>query len=133
MATLEQTLLRSALPKRDAAALPNAERLERPRRDFHWPGARLVFRAIGETMIEAGIADGDLVFVRPTKDLRTAAGKIIVCELGDATYVKQLELVAGRLRLLSRNPRFAPIDVDEEADRFELIGIVVGRSGSPAL
>jgi transcriptional regulator with XRE-family HTH domain len=130
---IERTLLKSSHPKRDAGALPNAESVTKRPRGVHWPNARLVFRAVGETMTESGIANGDLLFVRPIKDLRAAAGSVVVCRISGATYVKQLELDAGRIRLISRNPRFAPIDIDEEADGFELIGIVVGRSGPPAL
>jgi len=32
-----------------------------------------VFQAIGDSMIEAGIVDGDLLFVIPTRELREAA------------------------------------------------------------
>lgn len=130
---LQHALLKSAPPKRDAAALPNAEAVARRSRETRWPEARLVYRAVGETMIDTGIANGDLLFVRPTRDIRGAAGNIVVCRLGHATYVKQLELLNGRIRLLSRNHRFAPIAVDEESDDFELIGIVIGRSGPPAV
>jgi phage repressor protein C with HTH and peptisase S24 domain len=98
--------------------------------DMHARGARLVCKAVGDSMIEAGILDGDLLYVRPVRGLRDAAGKVVVCSVGDATYVKQLEIKAGRIRLLSRNAAFAPIDVDDD---FELIGVVVGRSGPPAL
>jgi SOS-response transcriptional repressor LexA len=97
---------------------------------MHARGARLVCKAVGDSMIEAGILDGDLLYVRPVRGLRDAAGKVVVCSVGDATYVKQLEIKAGRIRLLSRNAAFAPIDVDDD---FELIGVVVGRSGPPAL
>ncbi|HKS23173.1 MAG TPA: S24 family peptidase [Thermoanaerobaculia bacterium] len=133
MEIVERTLLKTASPKRDAGALPNAEPVSKQPRGAPWPNARIVFRAVGETMTESGIANGDLLFVRPTKNVRDAAGKIVVCRLAGAAYVKQLELEAGRIRLVSRNPRFAPIEVDEDAGDFQLIGIVVGRSGPPSI
>jgi transcriptional regulator with XRE-family HTH domain len=98
-------------------------------RPFYARGARLVFQAIGDSMTEAGIVNGDLLFVTPTRELRDAAKHIVVCRVAGITLVKQLELRAGRIRLLSRNERYAPIEVDEE-NELHLIGIVAGRLGS---
>jgi SOS-response transcriptional repressor LexA len=108
------------------AALKRAVDVPRP---YQVQGARLVFQAIGNSMVDAGIVDGDLLFVVPTRALREAAKQIIVCRVADVTLVKQLELRAGRIRLISRNERYAPIEVDEEAD-LQLVGIVIGRLGS---
>lgn len=96
---------------------------------FKFRGARLVYEAAGDSMIGAGIADRDLLFVKPTRSTREAAGKIVVCRIDGAEYVKLLDVRAGTLRLLSRNERYPPIDV-RDASGFELIGIVVGRSGA---
>ncbi len=96
---------------------------------YYLRGARLAFQAIGDSMIEAGILDGDLLFVAPTRVLRDAAKRVVVCRLAGTMFVKKLELHAGRIRLLSRNERYAAIDVDED-DEFQLIGIVAGRLGS---
>jgi SOS-response transcriptional repressor LexA len=93
-------------------------------------GARLVYEAAGESMIGAGIADRDLLFVKPTRNLREGAGRVVVCRLDGVEYVKLLDVRAGRIRLISRNERYAPIEVTEGSNRFELIGIVVGRSGA---
>jgi SOS-response transcriptional repressor LexA len=97
---------------------------------FKLRGARLVYEAAGDSMIGAAIADRDLLFVKPVRSTREAAGKIVVCRIDEADYVKLLDVRAGTLRLLSRNERFPPIDVSERLNRFELIGIVVGRSGA---
>jgi transcriptional regulator with XRE-family HTH domain len=129
---LQRTVVRSAAT---AGIEPNARGSTRQGEvpsSWFARGARLIFRAEGDSMNGAGILHGDFLFVRPIRDLRGATGNIVVCRLGGATYVKQLEIDAGRIRLNSRNPRFAPIDVDEDDD-FELIGIVVGRSGPPAV
>ena len=98
--------------------------------EYHALGARLVYRAEGDSMIEAGIADRDLLFVRPTGALRDAAGRVVVFRFGGGEYVRQLEVERGRVRLLSRNLRYAPIEVED--DDGTLVGIVVGRSGVPA-
>ncbi len=97
---------------------------------FKFRGARLAYEAAGDSMIGAGIADRDLLYVKPTRSTREAAGKVVVCRIDAAEYVKLLDVRAGTLRLLSRNERYPPIDVPEGPNRFELIGIVVGRSGA---
>jgi repressor LexA len=66
-------------------------------------------RVVGESMIEAGILDGDYVIVR--KQETAEDGDIVVALIdGDAT-VKYLEKRRGRLRLLPANPRFSPIEL----------------------
>jgi len=80
-------------------------------------------------MIGAGIADRDLLFVKPTRSTREANGRVVVCRIDGAEYVRVLDLRSGRVRLLSRNERIAPIEI-AETSRFELIGIVVGRTGA---
>lgn len=118
-------------PAIDALSVPNAvaQRASDMPRPYYLRGARLVFQAAGDSMIEAGILDGDLLFVAPTRLLRDAARRIVVCRFAGTTLVKQLELRAGRIRLVSRNARYATIDVVEEND-FQLTGIVIGRLGS---
>jgi SOS-response transcriptional repressor LexA len=120
-------------PAVDALSAPNAvpDSAGEVPRGYYLRGARLVFRAAGDSMIEAGILDGDLLFVVPTRAIRDAARRIVVCRLAGANLVKQLQLRAGRIRLISCNARYAPIDVDEEND-FQLVGIVIGRLGSLA-
>lgn len=118
-------------PAIDVLSAPNAvpERAADVPRSFYVRGARLVFQAVGDSMIEAGIVDGDLLFVTPTRALRDAAKHIVVCRVAGLTLVKQLDLRAGRIRLVSRNERYAAIEIDEETD-LQLIGIVAGRLGS---
>jgi SOS-response transcriptional repressor LexA len=117
-------------PAIDALSSANAvaQRAAEVPRQFYLRGARLVFQAIGDSMIEAGILDGDLLFVVPIRDLREAAAHIVVCRVAGVTLAKQLELHAGHIRLLSGNDRYNAIYVDE--DDFHLIGTVVGRLGS---
>ena len=92
-------------------------------------GARVAYEASGDSMIGVGIADRDVLFVKPTRSTREASGRVVVCRLDGSEYVKVLDLRGGRIRLLSRNDQHPPIEV-AEASRFELIGIVVGRTGA---
>lgn len=132
IAFLEVDVL-GAAPTLDARATPNAVRrkdAEIPR-PHHQLGARLVYEASGDSMSGAAIADGDLLYVAPSTDVRRAAGRIVVARLGAGAFAKELEVRGGRTRLVSRNERYSPIDVDEESGRFELIGTVVARAGAP--
>ena len=97
-------------------------------RAFYVRGARLVFEALGDSMIGAGIADRDHLFVKPTRNTREASGRVTVCTVDGEAFVRVLDVRGGRIRLLSRNNRYAPIEVADNT-RFELIGIVVGRTG----
>lgn len=120
-----------AAPRRDAseptAATAGGPGVEIPR-IYVSRGARLVYEALGDSMIGAGIADRDLLFVKPARSLRDANGRIVVCRVGNAEHVRVLDVRAGRTRLLSRNDRYPPLEVGQET--VELIGIVVGRSGA---
>ena len=85
-----------------------------------WDGDPSCFalRVRGESMIGAGILDGDKVVVRPQKTAED--GQIVVALLGDEATVKRLSRRNGQVWLLPENPAFEPID-GTEAD---IIGLV---------
>ena len=87
-----------------------------------WDGDPSCFalRVRGESMIGAGILDGDLVVVRPQPTADD--GQIVVARIGDEATVKRLSLRGDRIWLLPENPAFEPIDGREA----ELIGLVKG-------
>jgi SOS-response transcriptional repressor LexA/DNA-binding phage protein len=97
-------------------------------REFWNRGARRTARAIGDSMSgDGGIEDGELVYLLPTRDSRKAKGQIIVCTIGDAAYLKKLEIIGRRVRLLSINSSsYGPIEVDRSED-LRVIGIVIGQ------
>lgn len=74
----------------------------------------------GESMIEAGIFDGDLVLVRKSNDAKN--GDIVVALIGDESTVKRYYREGSRFRLQPENPSMAPIYVDE----LSILGIVIG-------
>jgi len=124
-----------------AAATPDRETFhddgDAPEREIpaHYAelGAKHVFKAEGDSMIGIGITDRDILFVRPEIDPRRANEKVVVCRVAGSEYVKILRIRRGRIHLHSANERYEPRVVDEEADNFELIGVVIGRSGYPAI
>ena len=81
-------------------------------------GEYFALRVRGESMIGAGIQDGDKVVVRPQPTAED--GQIVVARIGDEATVKRLSLRHGQVWLLPENPAFEPIDGSEA----EIIGIV---------
>ncbi len=75
-----------------------------------WEGEDGCFalRVRGESMIGAGILDGDKVVVRPQPDADN--GQIVVALLGDEATVKRLRRRGDQVWLMPENPAFSPID-----------------------
>lgn len=116
----------------DPRQSPNATPLpagEIPR-EFAANGATLIFRATGDSMTGCGILGGDLLFVRPVEDVRQALGDVVVCRLAKALYVKRLAVDETHIRLVSENESYGAIVVDEGADDFALVGVVIARAGA---
>lgn len=88
-----------------------------------------VLRASGDSMIEAGIVNNDTLYATAAPNT-PPLGRVIACSLGGSTYVKRLVSEHDRFFLLSANRQYLPIKVDQESDNFEIIGIVIGRTGA---
>ena len=74
----------------------------------------------GDSMINAGILDGDLVLVKPQED--ASDGTIVVALLEDEATVKRLDRSNGQIRLIAENPDYAPI----VANHASMVGAVKG-------
>ena len=85
-----------------------------------WEGESGCFalRVRGDSMIGAGILDGDKVVVRPQKTAEN--GEIVVALLDDSATVKRLKRKNGEVWLMPENPAYTPIDGREA----QLIGRV---------
>jgi len=81
-------------------------------------------RVKGESMINAGIYDGDLVLVE--KDVSPMKGDIVVAVIGEEATVKKFYLEKGRVRLEPENEAFGPIIVEQNTPGFYIAGRVVG-------
>ena len=77
----------------------------------------------GDSMIDDGILDGDLVGVHRTPDARD--GQTVVARIDGELTIKRLQLAGGRVRLLPRNPDYAPIEVQPGQD-FAIEGLYCG-------
>jgi repressor LexA len=86
-------------------------------------GRRDVFllRVRGESMINAGIYEGDLVIVRPTREVKN--NDIVVALLHDEATVKRFVQVKNRAYLKAENPAFKDIYPKED---WMVQGKVVG-------
>ncbi|MBR4108701.1 MAG: transcriptional repressor LexA [Oscillospiraceae bacterium] len=81
------------------------------------PGC-FALRVRGDSMIGAGILDGDKVVVRPQQTAED--GQIVVARIGDEATVKRLSRKNGQVWLLPENDAYQPIDGTDA----ELIGLV---------
>ncbi len=92
--------------------------------DMNFAGSEEVFllRVRGDSMIEAGIMEDDMILVRRTESVRN--GEIVVARLGDETTVKRFYNIAGRIVLEPANKNYRAIPIDEK-DTFYLEGRVV--------
>jgi repressor LexA len=84
-----------------------------------------ILRVKGESMINAGILDGDLLVVQQAQDARN--GDIVVAlagddESADEATVKRFFRDSGRVRLQPENDALEPI----YADHVQILGTVVG-------
>jgi repressor LexA len=84
-------------------------------------GELFSLRVQGDSMRDAGVHDGDYVFVR--KQPVAHSGEMVVAIVGDEATVKWYRPQAGVVRLEPDNPDYEPIIVDRE---FQLAGKVVG-------
>lgn len=80
-------------------------------------------RVRGDSMIDAGILEGDYVIVQ--KQERASAGEIVVGLLGDEATVKYYQPRKGQIELVAANAKYPPIVVTGEIE-FRIIGIVRG-------
>lgn len=91
-------------------------------------GADAVFSVRGESMTGENIEPGDLLYVHRTPDTAAAIGRIVVCEVDDMTLVKRLRTHGRKLLLVSAHRGHRTMTIDEDSERFKLVGIVVGTS-----
>ncbi len=78
-----------------------------------WDGERgcYALRVRGDSMINAGILDGDKVVVRPQQTADN--GEIVVALLDDSATVKRFRRVGSTIWLMPENPAYDPIDGTE--------------------
>jgi len=86
---------------------------------WHDPNC-FALRVRGDSMINAGILDGDKVVVRPQQSADN--GQIVVARIEDEATVKRLWRKNGEIWLLPENENYDPID----GTHAQIIGVVKG-------
>jgi len=83
-----------------------------------------LLRVEGDSMMNAGILDGDLLAVHRTPEAQD--GQIVVARLDDEVTVKRFQRKGHQVSLLSENPAFQPIRVDLRRQSLVIEGRAVG-------
>lgn len=94
--------------------------------NFFHPRADYFLRVKGDSMIEAGIFEDDLLAVHRTSDVHN--GQIVVARINDEVTVKRLQTTRSKyqLLLLPENRDYKPIEVDLREQEFKIEGLSVG-------
>lgn len=88
------------------------------------PRPHYLLRVQGDSMIDVGIRNDDLIAVHRTPTAHD--GQIVVARIDDEITVKRLRYADGRLRLIAENPAYAAIEVDATRNDFAIEGLYVG-------
>ena len=94
--------------------------------NFFHPRADYLLTVHGDSMIECGILDGDLIAVHKTEQANN--GDIIVARIDDEVTVKRLKKSRSKFQisLLPENKDYSPIEVDLRSQSFAIEGLMVG-------
>jgi repressor LexA len=85
------------------------------------PGT-FALKVVGDSMIDAGINDGDLAIIQKKDTARN--GEIVVALLEDEATLKVFYKEADHIRLEPRNPKLKPIKTKKAIVMGKLIGIL---------
>ncbi|HKE00890.1 MAG TPA: transcriptional repressor LexA [Planctomycetota bacterium] len=92
------------------------------------PRADYLLRVVGDSMVGAGILDGDLVAVHRTPE--ASSGAIAVVRVGGDSSgevtVKRFRRSGPRVTLSPSNPRLRPREIDLREEPVAIEGVVVG-------
>ena len=106
---------------RPIEAITQAETIEVPemllRGDDHF-----ALRVVGDSMVDDGIREGDIVIVKRQRDARN--GQTVIALIGDDATIKQYHRRGARIELRPANPRMRPIVIGE--DELQIQGVVIG-------
>lgn len=89
-----------------------------------WSGGAscFVLQVYGDSMVNAGILEGDHVVVRPQRTARS--GEIVAATVDGETTLKRLVKDGSRGLLVSESPHYEPISLNAESAMIH--GVVVG-------
>ena len=85
------------------------------------PSATYYIRVNGDSMLDAGILNGDLLIV--DRSLEVINNSIVVAYIDGDFTVKRIRKNKNKLFLQAENSKYQPIEITEEMN-FELFGVV---------
>lgn len=92
------------------------------------PAATYFVRARGDSMVGAGIDDGNILVV--DRSLTPTNRRIIIASVNGEFTVKRFEKTASRMRLLPENPAYKPITITPElgAEFFGVVTFIIKKT-----
>src|SRR5262245_8898573 len=114
-------LLGQVAAGRPIEAIQNPETVEVPEMLLRGED-NFALRVVGDSMVDEGIRDGDIVIVKRQRDAEN--GQTVVALIGDDATIKRFYRKGTRVELRPANPRMSAILVDE--GDLQVQGIVVG-------
>lgn len=95
--------------------------------------ATFFVRASGDSMIDAGIHDGDLLIV--DRSLEARHGHVVIASVQGEFTVKFLMRKQGRVLLVPANNAYRPLDVSQQEDAsvWGVVTYVIHKFGSQAM
>ena len=85
------------------------------------PAATFFVKVSGNSMIDAGIHDGDILIV--DRSLKPADKKVVIAGVNGELAVRRIRVTKGKVILVSENVDYKPLHVEEEMS-FEVWGVV---------
>lgn len=76
--------------------------------------ATFFMRVTGNSMINAGISNGDTIIV--DRSIKAQSGKIVIAVIDGEMLIRRLEKTLNKMRLVPETPKLSPIDVSEFHD-----------------
>lgn len=105
-------------------AVENIENYIAIDKSFLPSGEIFSLKVVGDSMIEAGIHEGDYVMAR--RQETAEKGDIVVAVIGDEATVKKYFPEKNKIRLEPANPKYGPIVVEKRTPGFYIAGKVIG-------
>lgn len=85
-------------------------------------GELFMLEVSGQSMIDAGIFDGDFVVIRSQNDARN--GEFVAAMIDGEATVKELSITGGHVWLLPHNPDYSPIPGDEATILGKVVTVI---------
>jgi len=85
------------------------------------PSDTYLVKVEGDSMINAGIYDGDILIV--DRAMEAENNKVVVANLDGELTVKRLSIKDTRVLLMPDNPKYEPIEIRPLSD-FRIMGVV---------